>query len=335
MSDVAEPIILLKGSDAVLLGDAAAARLDQLVGGRDHDEVVDMFSGDDYELADAVMAASAVSMFGDRVIVIRNGARFGAAALTPLLNYAADPNPTSRLLVVWDKPATPSAKAFPVSKKLSDAVKAAGGVVVDCDVSANAKARQAWLDEHLAAASVKFLPATKQRIVERLGEDVSRLGGLIRVLEASFPAGAKLSPDDVEPFLGEAGSVPPWELTDAIDKGDVSTAVSKLRRLLGAGDRHPLVVMSTLGTHYQRMLKLDGAGVRDEKAAAQLLGMKGSTFPAKKALGQARTLGSDRIVRAIQLLARADLDVRGATATPQDAVMEVLVARLAQNSRRR
>ena len=120
-----------------------------------------------------------------------------------------------------------------------------------------------------------------------------------------------------------------------IDKGDVPTAVSKLRRLMSAGDRHPLVVMSTLGTHYQRMLKLDGAGIRDETDAAKLLGMKGSTFPAKKALSQTRTLGSDRIVRAIQLLARADLDIRGATAMPSDAVMEVLVARLAQNSRRR
>ena len=329
-----EPIVLLKGSDPVLLADAAGDRLAAMLGGRDHDEVVDLFSGDDYEMADAVMAATAVSMFGDRVIVVRNASQFNVEALGPLVAYAADPNPTSQVLVVWDKPLSPSAKAHAVPKKLTDAVKACGGTVSDSDVSPNAKVRQGWLDEHLASASVKFLPQTKSAIIAQLGEDVSRLGGLLRVLEASFPAGTKLSPEDVEPFLGEAGSVPPWELTDAIDKGDVALAVTKLRRMMSAGERHPLALMATLGTHFQRMLRLDGSGVRSEQEAADLLGMKkGSTFPAKKAMQQARALGGDRIARSIRLLARADVDLRGATAVPTEAVMEVLVARLAQLSR--
>lgn len=328
------PIVLLKGADPVLLADAAGDRLAEMLGDRDHNEVVDLFSGDDYDVSDAVLAASAVSMFGDRVIVVRNASRFNVEALAPLIAYAADPNPTSQMLVVWDKPMSPSGHAHAVPKKLTDAVKACGGTVSDSDVSPNAKVRQGWLDEHLAAAAVKFLPQTKQLIVERLGEDVSRLGGLIRLLEASFAPGSKLSPDDVEPFLGEAGSVPPWELTDAIDKGDVPLAVAKLRRMMGAGERHPLALMATLGTHFQRMLRLDGAGVRSEQEAAELLGMKkGSTFPAKKAMQQARNLGGERIARAIRLLARADVELRGATAVPPEAVMEVLVARLAQLSR--
>jgi D-alanyl-D-alanine carboxypeptidase (penicillin-binding protein 5/6) len=62
---------------------------------------------------------------------------------------------------------------------------------------------------------------------------------------------------------------------------------------------------------------------------AQALGMKGSTFPAKKALQQARALGSPKVHRAIGLLAAADVDVRGATATADRTTMEVLVARLA------
>jgi DNA polymerase-3 subunit delta len=70
--------------------------------------------------------------------------------------------------------------------------------------------------------------------------------------------------------------------------------------------------------------------VHDEKSAAVVLGMKGSTFPARKALQQTRSLGSDRIRRSIELLARADLDIRGATATPPEATTEVLVARLAR-----
>ena len=57
--------------------------------------------------------------------------------------------------------------------------------------------------------------------------------------------------------------------------------------------------------------------------------MKGSTFPAKKALARRAGSGHDRIVRAIDLLAEADLDLRGGKAWPDELVIEVLVARLA------
>ena len=327
------PVVLLKGSDAVLLNDMAVEVLADLVGDRDRNEVVDHFGGDEFDLADAVMAASAMSMFGDRIIVVRQGGRFGVDALSPLLSYLQDPNPTSTLLLVWDRPLASSSSAVPVPKKLVEAVKAAGGTVTDCDVPAQAKLRQGWLDEHLAGATVKFVPAAKALVADRLGEDVARAPGLIRLLESSFPAGTKLTPDDIEPFLSTAGGVAPWDLTDAIDKGDVAKSVTTLRRMTGPGDRHPLQIIATLNTHFGRMLRLDGAAVRDEKAAAALLGMKGSTFPAKKAMEQARRLGSDRIADSIRLLATADVDLRGATALPGDTVLELLVARLAQLSR--
>ena len=92
-------------------------------------------------------------------------------------------------------------------------------------------------------------------------------------------------------------------------------------------------MLGTLHGHFARMLRLDGADVTGEKEAADLLGLKGSTFPARKAMGQARRLGHDRIVRAVDLLAEADLDLRGGKAWPDSLVLEVLVARLATISR--
>jgi DNA polymerase-3 subunit delta len=122
--------------------------------------------------------------------------------------------------------------------------------------------------------------------------------------------------------------VAPWELTDAIDRGDTAVAVTVLRRLVGPGGRHPLVILATLHSHFGRMLRLDGADVADEAAAASLLGMTGSTYPAKKALLQVRRVGHGPIARAIQLLADADLALKGALEWPAEVVLEVLVARL-------
>ena len=124
----------------------------------------------------------------------------------------------------------------------------------------------------------------------------------------------------------------PWELTDAIDSGDVPSAIDRLHRMLGAGGRHPLGVLAVLHLHYERLLRLDGSGIRDETAAAETLGV--STFPAKKALTASRRLGAVKIARSLRLVADADLDLRGRTAWPPELVGEVLVARLATISRR-
>ena len=58
--------------------------------------------------------------------------------------------------------------------------------------------------------------------------------------------------------------MPPWELTDAIDRGDMAAALDRLAPDDGGGDRHPLAIMSTLQAHYGRMLRLDGRRRGDE-----------------------------------------------------------------------
>ena len=129
--------------------------------------------------------------------------------------------------------------------------------------------------------------------------------------------------------LGEAGGVPPWDLTDAIDKGDAARSLQLLQRMMRAGERHPLQVMSVLHSHYTKLLCLDGADARDEASAAAAIGIRPG-FPAKKALDQYRRLGAVGTRRAVELLAQADLDLRGAKEWPEELVMEVLVARLSR-----
>jgi DNA polymerase-3 subunit delta len=170
-----------------------------------------------------------------------------------------------------------------------------------------------------------------------MGEDAGRLQGVLDTLTSAFGAThvsggdgtQRLGADDIRPFLGEAGGVPPWDLTDAIDRGETSVALTLLHRMMGAGDRHPLQVMAILHSHFVKLLKLDGVEVRDEAGAASVLGIKPG-FPARKALDQYRRLGSAGVGRGIGLLAQADLDLRGAKDWSESLVMEVLVARLSR-----
>lgn len=321
------PAYLVRGDDPTLRADAVRALVAELVGEddatlavEDHDAPDDGSTG---PIADA--ASTPPFLTARRVVVARDVSSYSTEALEPLLRYLAAPlDTTSVVLVAGDKGR--------IAPRLLTAVKAVGHVV-ETAVPTNRKGRSSWMATHLRDAPVRLAPAAQQQLEAHLGEDLGRLGNLLEALAAAYGRGARIEPDDLAPFLGEAGSVPPWDLTDAVDRGDTAASLAALGRVTGAGGRHPLALMATLHSHYARMLRLDGAGVGDEAAAAAVLGV--APFPARKALDQARRLGHDGIADAIALLAQADLDLRGGKAWPEQLVLEVLVARLSRLRRAR
>ena len=317
------PVVLLTGGDEVLLSSARTALVAELVGDADPTLVVAELAGDDYEMRELVDAAQTPPFLTDfRVVVGRGMSRFGKDDHVLLLAYLADPLDSTVLVLEWAGGRVP--------KAVSDSVVAAGG-----EVRATGPGRKVgdWATQQLADAGIRPDREGTRLVVDWLGDDAGKLPGLVAILTSTYGEGARLTAADIEPFLGDAGGVPPWDLTDAIDRGDIAASLTALTRMLGAG-RHPLQVMATLHTHFQRILRLDGAGATSEKDAAVALGLKGSTFPAKKALAQSRRLGSAGSRQSIALLAKADVDLRGTVDWPAALVLEVLVARLARLARR-
>jgi DNA polymerase-3 subunit delta len=336
MSTEALPAYLVRAGDAALRNEALQTLVHELVGEGEAGLMVEDFDfAEDADPGAIVDAARTPPFLTERrIVVARDVTNHSSDALGAIIDYLADPSPTTSLVLVAavDSEGRPKGPAA-----LTNAVKKVGHVV-DASVPGG-KGRSMWLQEHLKGAPVKLDGAAAKAIEEHLGEDLGRLANLLTALGAAYGVGSKVGVDEIEPFLGEAGGVPPWELTDAIDAGDTQRALSALHRMLRAGERHPLQIMSTLHGHFGNMLRLDGTGIRNEAEAATVLGMKGkSTYPAKKAMDQGRKLGHDGVSRAIQLLADADLDLRKLRKDwPEDLVMEVLVARLSRlaPSRRR
>jgi DNA polymerase-3 subunit delta len=317
---------LVDGEDPTLVADEVRRLVSKLAGG-DPALTVEDFWGDEVDL-EAVAGACATPPFlaDRRVVVLRDAGRFSADDVRPLLAYLEDPLPTTSLIVA-------GGGGGRIATKLANAIKKVGEVV---SVGPGRDAR-GWVEARLREAPLRFEAAARTQLTSHLGEDLGRLPALIEALVASYGSGASIGVAELEPFLGEAGSVAPWELTDAIDRGDTETALTVLHRLLHAGDRHPLVVLAVLHRHVAQALQLDGSGATSEAAAAAILGIaKGrSTFPARKALATSRRWGSDGVARAIRLLADADVDLRGESTWPAEAVLEVLVARLSRLAPRR
>jgi DNA polymerase-3 subunit delta len=317
------PAYLVKGDDPSLVGQAVHELLGILIGERDAATVAEEHGGPgapDLDVGVIIDALTTPPFLTDRrVVVVRDAGRLLAADAARLAPCLDDPIAGVVLVLAAGGGTVPAALVKAVDRV---------GHVVDAAVGTG-RARTQWLVDRLHDAPVRLDARAATLLGDHLGGDLSRLQGLIDTLVAAYGPGASVDSAQLEPFLGEAGRVAPWDLTDAVDAGDTADALLALERLTGAGGSHPLVVLSILHRHYQAMLRLDGAGVTSGEQAATLLGMR-SAYPAKKALEQGRRLGAARVGRAVTLLADADLDVRGRSALPDSTVLEVLVGRLSR-----
>jgi DNA polymerase-3 subunit delta len=320
-------VYLVKGDDPSLVAQEAHRLVASLVDGGDPTLMVEEFGGpsaDDLDVGALIDACTTPPFLVERrVVVLRDAGQLLAADGKRLLTYLEDPLSSTALVLMGGGGTIPAA----LTKRVG-----ALGEVVDTAVG-RGRAKAQWLETHLKDAPVRLDRPATARLAEHLGEDMGRLSGLLGSLASAYGEGSTVSLGDLEPFLGEAGSVLPWDLTDALDAGEMPKALGVLHRMLAATGSHPLVVMATLHRHYRAMLRLDGSGITSPEEGAAALGLQ-SPFMAKKALAQGRRLGTPGIARAVQLLADADLDLRGATALSGELVLEVLVARLSRLVRR-
>lgn len=318
----------MRGDDASLVSEALTTLLGSLAGSQDVPMVMEDHTADDKspdapggEALDRVLSACATPPFltDRRVVVLRDVGRLVAEDVNRIVARLDKVLPSTQLVLV--------AGGGALSPKLAAAVRRVGNVV---DASApQGRDRMSWVAGRARSGPVQLDAAATALVEGHLGSDLARLTGLLDSLAAAHGEGAKLGTEQVRPFLGESGGAMPWDLTDAIDKADTAGALAVLCRLLRADQRHPLVILSSLHRHYGALLRLDGSAATSDAEAAALIGVK-SAWSGGKALASSRRLGSEAVARAIELLAQADLDLKGATALPEAVVLEVLVARLSR-----
>jgi DNA polymerase-3 subunit delta len=321
---------LVTGDEPSLLAEAVGTLVRRLLGDADRSLALEDFGTEDDDetvVATAVDACQTPAFLADRrVVVLRGAGRFNADQLAPLVAYLEQPLATARLVVVGDGGTVPA--------KVATAFRASPvAEVMTTDVTA--KDAHGWFGGRLGQAPVKFSAPAAALVEAHLGEDLGRLSALLGALEAAYGHGAVVGPEELAPYLGRPGSVPPWDLTDAIDKGHTEPALTLLHRLMEAGGRHPLVVLAILQRHFGNILRAQSPSITSEAQAAQALGIaKGrSTFPARKALDSARRLGPRGAGDAVIALSEAELALKGKVDWPPELVLEVLVARLCRLAR--
>lgn len=320
----AEPrVTLVQGDDATLVAQGARSAIRDLLGDRDPGLCVEELGGataDELDVGQIIDSLMTPAFLVDRrIVVLRDAGRLVTADGKRLAEAIPQIPDTSFLVLVGGGGTVPAPLVAAVKEH---------GVQVATSVGTG-RQRSNWLHDRLERAPVRLDTGAADLVGAHLGDDVGRLESLLEVLAAAYGEGSKVSAGDVAPFLGEAGNLPPWDLTDAIDDGSPERALEVVGRMLDAGGRAGPEIVGTLHRHYEQMLKLDGTGARTKEEAKAILQAR-SDFAAGKALRQAQRLGTRGITDALILVGRADVEVKGMTGLEPHVVLEVLVARLAR-----
>ncbi len=321
------------GSDATMVYDAVRGVVAAELGGLDAAAALEDFTARDATAGESLVGRLLDALYTPamlverRVVVVRDAQHLTADEAAPVIAWMANPSSSTVLILAV------------VGAKSNKFVKSADEVI-DVNVGTRSVDRVEFAAAKFVEYGVGVDAALAKRIVERIGDEVARVDALARTLRAIYGT-APLTYQQLEPYLGDAGDVPEWDLTDALDAGDAARAIGVARRMLDSRGRAGLQVVNILQRYYLRLARLEGAAARNADEAAALLGI--NRFPAGKALGAAQRLGAERVAEAVHLVTRADLDLKGGAdygrrddGSDVDAtdltVIEVLVARLARLS---
>jgi DNA polymerase III subunit delta len=332
---VSNATVCVVGTDATMVYDAVHNAVANALGDLDPSFALQDFTAKDVTLSGGdstlprVMEALNTPPFlvERRVVVVRDAQLLVADEVAQLTQWMGAPSPDTYLIVAV------------VGSKANRLVKAAGEVH-EVNVGARIADRVTFVKSKMSEYNVTIDHATAQRVAEQLGDDVARVDALARTLSSIYGS-APVDFRRLEPYLGDAGDVPVWDLTDALDAGDATKAIVVARRMLESRGRGGLQIVSALQRHYLNMSALEGSDATSKEDAAQILGI--NAYPAGKALAMAERLGAARLSTAVHWITDADLALKGAVSyggkdlesdldVTELTVIEVLVARLARLS---
>ena len=227
------------GSDATMVYDALHNVIVDALGDLDPAFALEDFTAKDVTAAGestlprVLEALNTPAFLVDRrIVVVRDAQLLVADEVAALSAWMATPTPATVLILAV------------VGAKSNRLVKAASAVV-EVNVGSRVAERVTFVKEKMVEYDVVVDHATAQRIAEQVGADVARVDALARTLQAIFGS-APLNFARVEPYLGDAGDVPAWDLTDALDAGDATKAISVARRMLESRQRAGLQLISLL-----------------------------------------------------------------------------------------
>ena len=316
------PIVLVQGTET-LIADRAVQRLRGLAREADPSVAVHDLSGEAARPGALAQVASP-SLFGEpRLVIVPELQSAPDALVLELLDYVKAPADDVTLVLVH--------RGGNRGKKLLDALKKAGVPRVDASPVKRTGDKQTFVAAEFARAERRIRPEALVALVDAFGTDLAELAAISRqLIEDTTPdpgtPPAQVTLEDVHALTAGRVESTAFAVADAAIAGKEQEALQLLQQAQLAG-ADPVPIVAAIASKMRSLAKVSAPG-----STPRSLGMP--DWMLRNLSREAKSWNDRTLARAIEAIARADHEVKGAGRDPhwsvQRMVMEICRARRAR-----
>ena len=304
------PFYLILGSEAALADRALNKVLAQLK--EEKAEITTIFAGD--ALLGDIADALAPSLFSERrALIIRDLQDLPDEAKDELTRYLGEPDANTTVVFIH--------KGGVKGKALLDAIKKAKPETIACDALKKEAEKESFVRDLFLDLGRKASPAAVKALVGALGGDLRELQQAASQIALDAPAGV-IDEEMVDKFHQGRVETTGFDVADATLEGNLPVALVCLRSALETGT-DPVMVTSAIASSIRSLAKVSGAanGAKSFELAGQLAM---APWQIDKARRQLQGWTPRGLSRAVQAIALADAQVKGASSDPIYALEKAL-----------
>ena len=313
-------VTLVVGADELLSDRAVAAAVAAV---RAADADADLTELDAATLVPGALAElTSPSLFAtNRAVVVRNLDNVPSECADALLAYAKGPQPDVALVLVH--------KGGQKGKGTVDKLKKSGVRVVTTEAPKTWELPK-FVVREIRSGGGKIDEESAALLVESVGSDLRSLAGAASQL-LSDTGGEPITAETVRKYFAGRAEVTSFKVADATVVGHTAEALEQLRWALRSGVV-PVLVTSALAGALRGLIKFAGAprGLRDADLAREV-GV--APWKLKTLRGQLRGWSPDGLAAAVQAVAQADADIKGAADDAEYALERMILAITAARAR--
>jgi DNA polymerase-3 subunit delta len=238
-----------------------------------------------------------------------------------LLDYAKNPSPSTVLLLLG--------AGVDKRRKLYTQAKT-DGYLVACEPLGRADLPR-WIEQRVAGRGCKINQSVADLLAELTGPELSPVADAVERLCLYVGDGNEIGEDSVATCIVRLRAASVWELVAAVGRRDAGAALAALADVYDPQDRG-LRLLGVLAWSTRQLLRFDSA-LRAGKSPDQAAIAAGAPpFKARDLNQQLKQLPRADLERWPELLARLDLELKGGTRRPPQAVLESAILRLCRTS---
>jgi DNA polymerase-3 subunit delta len=238
-----------------------------------------------------------------------------------LLDYAKDPA-KSTVLVLLGAGIDKRRKLYTVARS--------EGFLVACDTLARGDLPP-WIQRRVSQRGCKISASVADLLAELTGPELSPVADAVERLCLYAGDGAEISEEAVSTCIVRLRTASVWELVAAVGRRDAGAALAALADVYDPQDRG-LRLLGVLAWSTRQLLRFESAvrqGASPEQAAMRA---GAPPFKARELSQQVKALPRVELERWPELLARLDLELKGVSRRPPQAILESAILTLCRRS---